>query len=72
MLPVEESRIRPVINVGTSINFYKAAGKFVGGVYLQSNDVFNRMDSKDNFGSRLAFGVVVKYSFESIFDRLAN
>ncbi|PJJ80178.1 hypothetical protein CLV57_3325 [Mucilaginibacter auburnensis] len=72
MLPVEESRIRPVINAGTAVNFYKAAGKLVGGVYLQSNDVFNRLDSDNNFGARLSFGVVVKYSFESIFDRLAD
>lgn len=69
ILPIKDSRIKPVINLGSSINFYKVAGKIVGGFYLQSNDVFNKMESKDNFGDRLSFGITAKYSFDSIVDR---
>lgn len=69
MFPLKDSRINRSMNAGTAINFYKKTGKFAAGFYFQSNDVFNGMNSSDNFGKRLSFGIVAKYSFDSIVDR---
>ena len=70
MLPLKEQRINSSINAGSAINFYKTGRKFAGGFYVQSNDVFNNMQSTDNWTRRLSFRVIAKYSFDSIVSRL--
>jgi hypothetical protein len=72
VFPIMDGRINRVVNSGTALNFYKASGKFAGGVYLQSNDTFDTTHSGDPFTSRLAFGIVAKFSFDSIVDRNFN
>lgn len=69
ILPLQEKEINKVFQAGTAINFYKSEGKFAGGLYLQSNDVFNSLHSTDQFHERLSFGIVAKYSFSSIMSR---
>ncbi len=68
--PFGTSAIRSIWNAGSCITFYKSSGKFSGGIYVQSTDVFDHMGAGNSFGSRLSFGVVAKYSFQSIVDRL--
>jgi hypothetical protein len=70
ILPVNEERIEGIIELGSGINFYKSRGKFVGGTYLQINDVTNNMQSENGFFKRLAFGLVAKFTFTSIVDRI--
>ncbi|HEY9195918.1 MAG TPA: hypothetical protein VIM77_06620, partial [Mucilaginibacter sp.] len=72
IFPLADKRINQVINAGTAINFYNEGGKFAGGFYLQSDDVFNNMNSTDKFTERLSFGVVAKFSFDSIISRDLN
>lgn len=69
ILPLQEKELNKVFQAGTAINFYKSEGKFAGGLYLQSNDVFNSLHSTDRFHERLSFGIVAKYSFSSIMSR---
>jgi len=61
--------IKQVIIAGTGINFYKKEGKLVGGIYLQSNDLFNNLNSDRAFFERVSFGLVAKYAFTTILDR---
>jgi hypothetical protein len=68
-LPVHERRISSQIQAGTAINFYKSEGKFAGGLYAQSNDVFNGIHSADHFTERISFGIVARYAFGSILSR---
>lgn len=59
-----------VINLGTGLNFFKKDGKFVGGFYLEETDAFNGNDTPDSdFWKRLSFGIVGKYTFQTILDR---
>ncbi|QNK64344.1 hypothetical protein H7F33_07635 [Pedobacter sp. PAMC26386] len=69
ILPLQEQQINKVFQAGTAINFYKSEGKFAGGLYLQSNDVFNSLHSTDKFHERLSFGIAAKYTFGSIMSR---
>ncbi len=69
VLPLQEKQINKVFQAGTAVNFYKSEGKFAGGLYLQSNDVFNSLHSTDKFHERLSFGIVAKYTFSSIMAR---
>ncbi|MBB6498691.1 hypothetical protein [Pedobacter cryoconitis] len=69
VLPLQEKQIHQVFQTGTAVNFYKSEGKFAGGLYLQSNDLFNNLRSTDKFHERLSFGIVAKYSFSSIMGR---
>jgi hypothetical protein len=58
-----------IANIGTGINFFKREGKFVGGFYLEEGDAFNGNDvAGSDFWTRLSFGIVGKYSFQSILD----
>jgi hypothetical protein len=67
--PLHENRINRLMQAGTAVNFYKSEGKFAGGLYAQSNDVFNSMHSGDSFHERISFGIVAKYAFGSIMSR---
>ncbi|MBB6271107.1 hypothetical protein HDF26_001534 [Pedobacter cryoconitis] len=69
ILPLQEKEINQVFQAGTAINFYKSEGKFAGGLYLQSNDVFNSLHSTDRFHERISFGIAAKYTFSSIMSR---
>jgi len=69
VFPLNESRINKVIQAGTAINFYKSEGKFAGGLYAQSNDLFNQLHSTDRFHERLSFGITAKYAFGTILSR---
>lgn len=69
ILPLQEKQINKVFQAGTAINFYKSEGKFAGGFYLQSNDVFNSLHSTDRFHERLSFGIAARYTFSSIMSR---
>jgi len=69
VLPLQQKQIHQVFQTGTAVNFYKSEGKFAGGLYLQSNDLFNSLQSTDQFHERLSFGIVAKYSFSSIISR---
>ena len=41
------------------------SGKFLGGVYLQSDDISGRM--RKDFGNSISFGLILKFAFSSIF-----
>ncbi|KIO77726.1 hypothetical protein TH53_07240 [Pedobacter lusitanus] len=69
ILPLQQQQINKVFLAGTAVNFYKSEGKFAGGLYLQSNDVFNSLHSTDKFHERLSFGIAAKYTFSSIVSR---
>ena len=68
-LPLSENRINRLVQAGTAINFYKSEGKFAGGLYAQSDDLFNNLHSTDRFHERISFGIVAKYAFSSIMSR---
>ncbi|MET1054892.1 MAG: hypothetical protein ABWY16_06255 [Pedobacter sp.] len=67
--PVQENRINKLIQAGTAMNIYKSEGKFAGGLYAQSNDLFNSLHSAERFHERISFGIVAKYAFSSIMSR---
>ena len=51
--------------VGGSINFVSvAAGKFMGGLYLQDSDVTNK--DALSFKKRIEFGLIARFSFDAI------
>ena len=47
-LPMNNDLVKGIVNIGTGINFYKQNGKFVGGLYLEQNDVANNLDKQDS------------------------
>jgi len=67
--PLHEKRINSLIQAGSAVNIYKSEGKFAGGLYAQSNDVFNTLHSANGFTARISFGIVAKYAFGSIMSR---
>lgn len=68
-IPMNEKKINRVVQAGTALNFYKSEGKFAGGLYAQSNDIFNSLHTADSFTERISFGIVAKYAFGSIMTR---
>jgi hypothetical protein len=52
--------------LGLSINYINGkAGKFLGGIYIQSDDISH--DAEGSFKDRFRFGVNTRFSLASIF-----
>ncbi len=59
--------VKDVFVLGSGVNFFKSReAKFVGGVYLQSSDLFNNVSNEQDFFRRLNFGLTAKFVFGSI------
>jgi hypothetical protein len=51
--------------LGVSLNFLNVAtAKFLGGIYLQNNDLFNEQDIR--IGKRVDFGLIARFTFDTI------
>jgi hypothetical protein len=70
-LPITDKEIKSVVNIGSGVNFFKKKGQFAGGVYLQSNDLFNKV-SNASFFKRIQLSLVATFTFQSIVDRFAK
>lgn len=70
-LPITDKEIKSVVNIGSGINFFKKGGQFAGGIYLESNDLFNTV-SDAVFYKRLQISLVATFTFKSIVNRFAN
>lgn len=55
------------LSLGTGLNFYKIKdGSFLGGIYVQADDVFNEQNQSTSVLNRVSFGIVAKYAFRTI------
>lgn len=51
--------------LGVSINFLNiATGKFLGGIYVQNNDLSNMQEAR--IGKRIDFGLIARFTFDTI------
>jgi hypothetical protein len=59
--------VKNVVNLGTSISFYKENGNLAGGLYLQLSDAGNNVSDEPDVLRRFDLGFVFKVAFASIF-----
>lgn len=68
----ENDIVNNVVNLGTSISFYKDKGNLVGGLYLQLSDVGNNVSDEPDLLRHFDLGFVFKVAFASIFKQSGN
>ncbi|MBL0201598.1 MAG: hypothetical protein IPP81_16075 [Chitinophagaceae bacterium] len=59
--------INDVLNMGTSVNFYKTKGNLAGGIYFQYTDVANRVSNEPDAVNHIDIGFIFSVGFSSIF-----